>query len=31
MNKSNPLTDISSDQLKQIYTGDKKEWGNLNE
>ena len=31
VNKSNPLTDISSDQLKQIYTGDKKEWGNLNE
>lgn len=31
VNKSNPLTDISSDQLKQIFTGDKKEWGNLNE
>ncbi|MGN0377263.1 MAG: substrate-binding domain-containing protein [Suilimivivens sp.] len=31
VNRENPLTDISSEQLKEIYTGEEKEWGNLNE
>ena len=31
VNKENPLTNISLEQLKKIYTGDEKEWGNLNE
>ncbi|MDO4463811.1 MAG: substrate-binding domain-containing protein [Bacillota bacterium] len=31
VNKENPLTNISLEQIKKIYTGDEKEWGNLNE